>query len=61
MQVVGRQAKRGIASERLRHPNVVSGQFESLRGGLEFILSRYATLTLIDPLSYRPSLCDSLY
>ena len=40
-------------------PYVISGQFESLRGS-EFSLSRYTTLTSIDPLSYRPSLCDIL-
>jgi hypothetical protein len=59
MHVVGRQVKRGKTSEHLRHPYVISGQFESLRGS-EFSLSRYTTLTSIDPLSYRPSLCDFL-
>jgi hypothetical protein len=59
MHVVGRQVKRGKTSEHLRHPCVISGQFESLRG-LEFILLIYTTLIYIDPLSYRPSLCDFL-
>jgi hypothetical protein len=59
MNVAGRQAKRGIASEHLRHPYVISGQFESLRGS-GFSLSRYTTLTCINRLSYRPSLCDFL-
>jgi hypothetical protein len=59
MHVVGSQAKRGRPSEHLRHPYLISCQFESLRGS-EFILSIYITFTCIDPLSYRPSLCDFL-